>query len=267
MVVKQVMVKAYVRVDLKFDLFLLSEHIYGTVFIAQYNAADKKGQSADTDMKKTLKTLSLTLCSSLLALLGCQTNSEHPVSAQSAQPTQPTSSNSPSLTQMEQSVYSYDIHTISAYVKKSTSEQERQLFKNKLRGVISTLADKHISMSIYNQRPYHVSDVVLFNDKKDKVLMLTTWLRSDKDTKKGKYKPAGFCDLFAGNKQADSTWVFQHRGLPGYSYGYSEKHRNGIFFTSKELVYRSLQKEVLDNQLVKRGKLNQDYFNNHMWRF
>lgn len=205
---------------------------------------------------KLTKLAQLACFTSVFTLFGCQANSAN------KQLTQP-SNLKPALTHMEQSVYSKDIATITDHSAKTVSEKERQAFKDKLEGVIAEWANTNISMLVYKKRPYEISDVIVFNKSKDKVLMLTTMLR----TEKGHGMQAGFCDVFVGKKHADGTWYFHHRGLPGYSYGYSKKHRNGVFFTPKELVFRSLQKEVRDNKLVKYGNINPAYFDNHMWRW
>lgn len=195
---------------------------------------------------KNIKTIKPIFFSSLLGIFGCQSHSVD-------EPNQPSN-----LTPMEQSLYNKDIAVITNHVAQTVSEKERQIFKNKLNGVITEWANSTISMLIYQKRAYDISDVIIFNINKDKVLMFTTMLRA---------KKAGFCDVFAGKKHADGTWYFHHRGLPGYSYGYSEKHRSGVFFTPTELVFRSLKSEVRDNQLVRNGNINPTYFDNHMWRW
>lgn len=207
-------------------------------------------------MKNIIKNIKPIFFTSLLGMVGCKATSEN------------TNANSEpiktlDLTSMEQSVYSRDIAIITDHVEQSVSKKERQVFKEKLAGAIADMANKNISMSIFRTQPYEISDIMVFNQEKDKVLMLTSWLR----TTKGKSQQVGFCDVFAGKKQADGSWYFHHSGLPGYTYGYNEKYRNGVFFTPKELIFRSLKKEVRDNQLVKYGNINPNYFDNHMWRW
>lgn len=142
-----------------------------------------------------------------------------------------------------------DFAIVNNYIKKYSTARERRIIKTKFDGVLKYWSQNATSMLIYQKYKYEISDIVIFNKRKNKVLLLTVFI-SD-----GGY---GHVDLHAGALKKDGLWYFHHSGLPGFTYG--KPSDQTTTYTNDFLLKRSLGK-LIDDGLIKRGSVNQDYIN------
>lgn len=141
---------------------------------------------------------------------------------------------------------------VKEYAQKTTRPEDVAFMADLLEKSIQNWIKEYSSMGFYKEEDYTISDIMLFANSKDKVLIFVEALLKDSDD--------GEVKLIAGRlHEEDDKWHFRYSGMPSFYYEYRENLRKGKKFTHEEIMSRTIDQLVDDGLVNFFGHISQDY--------
>lgn len=150
----------------------------------------------------------------------------------------------------EQFAYTRNVETLLRHVEHTVSDEDVVSIKRALQQTIAQWRTRSKLNDLRWSKASVLSDKIIFNSDKTKALLLYQHLPDE--------RPHRTVKLIAGKKR-DGQWLFNERGLPNFTYGYDEKRRNGVPFTQREVIFRTLN-TLAEDGLLRFGRVQDDYF-------